>query len=576
MQLRMNDVWIDECPKFLHPNPTDTTHAIKFSGVDGEEDYVVPLALHGVTSYFPTRKPTESEWVNCQQLELTTKGPGWDPHDTQFSEQENALLDDSGQLRDFGDRLRRTRRFLSPIDSQNSRLRAQMISKMTSQCQAAVLNEIDSTVYDARFIKEWKSSIRVRMPKDSVAIFVASSERGKKVNAADLVKRWDIGLKTAEKTVEVTTQRGIKTLDNPMLNRRFRMNNRNLRYQRLGVDMYTDTLFAGMKSKRGNNTAQVFGTSFRWSRAYGMRSKGDAHEAYSILCSKVGVPDNIICDGAKEEQILGDFRWKCWETSCHVKQLEPYTPWENSAEGTIIELKKGSGRKMVKTKSPKVLWDDCLEYEAVLKSHTALNIYGLQGEVPKTVVTGQTTDILKAQYPDDKQKLARWLGPSFEVGSALCTKLLKENGQYACRMTCRGLTEDEANDPVRIKEMESFDGKILKKLGELADTKDFSKEMDVETPVCEPYEDDDDGGMEPLPDQDDANPEQFNNYVGSEVLLPHGDQMRSGKVVGRKRAADGTSKGNANTNPILDSAYKDIPSGIPRWRRIGICCEHNC
>jgi hypothetical protein len=87
--------------------------------------------------------------------------------------------------------------------------------------------------------------------------------------------------------------------------------------------MYTDTLFAGTKSKRGNNAAQVFGTSFGWSRAYGMKSKGDdAHESYSILCStKVGVPDNIICDGAKE-QILGDFRQKCRETSCHVKQLE--------------------------------------------------------------------------------------------------------------------------------------------------------------------------------------------------------------------------------------------------------------
>eukprot|EP00978_Attheya_sp_CCMP212_P039979 scaffold213365_cov45-Attheya_sp.AAC.2 len=247
-----NYVRIDECPKFLHPNPTDTTHAIKFPGVGGKDDYVVPLALHRVTSYFPTRKPTDQEWVNCRQFEITAEGPEWDPHDSQFGEQENALLDDSGQLRDFGDRLRRNRRFLSSIDSQNSRLRARMISETTSQCQA-VLNSIDSTLNDARFNKELKSNVRVRMPKDLVAIFVASSERGKQVNAADLVKRRDIGLKTAEKTVEVTMQRGIKALDNPMLNRRFRTDNRNLRYLRLGVDMYTDTLFAGTKSKRGND-----------------------------------------------------------------------------------------------------------------------------------------------------------------------------------------------------------------------------------------------------------------------------------------------------------------------------------
>eukprot|EP00978_Attheya_sp_CCMP212_P027148 scaffold90568_cov29-Attheya_sp.AAC.1 len=98
---------------------------------------------------------------------------------------------------------------------------------------------------------------------------------------------------------------------------------------------------------------------------------------------------------------------------------------------------------MVKTKYPKVLWDDCLEYQAVLHSHTALDIYGIQGEVPETVVTGQTADISalaeftwyqwvlyydeNASYPDDKQKLVRWLGPSFEGGSALCAKLLKAN-----------------------------------------------------------------------------------------------------------------------------------------------------
>eukprot|EP00978_Attheya_sp_CCMP212_P016837 scaffold44472_cov54-Attheya_sp.AAC.2 len=85
---------------------------------------VVPLVLHGVTSYFPTRKPTEEEWVNCRQFEITAEGPEWDLHDSQFGEQENALLDNSGRLRDFGDRLRRNRRFLSSIDSQNSRLRA--------------------------------------------------------------------------------------------------------------------------------------------------------------------------------------------------------------------------------------------------------------------------------------------------------------------------------------------------------------------------------------------------------------------------------------------------------------------
>eukprot|EP00978_Attheya_sp_CCMP212_P009545 scaffold22577_cov35-Attheya_sp.AAC.1 len=59
--------------------------------------------------------------------------------------------------------------------------------------------------------------------------------------------------------------------------------------------------------------------------------------------------------------------------------------------------------------------------------------------------------------------------------------------------------------------------------------------------------------MEPFPDRDDHDPEIFDNYVGSEVLLQHGESMSSGKVIGRKRDKDGIAKGKANTNPILDT-----------------------
>ena len=45
------------------------------------------------------------------------------------------------------------------------------------------------------------------------------------------------------------------------------------------------------------------------------------------------------------------------------------------AEGVIRELKIGSGRKMTKMKSPKVLWDDCLELEAYILSNMALDIF---------------------------------------------------------------------------------------------------------------------------------------------------------------------------------------------------------
>ena len=87
--------------------------------------------------------------------------------------------------------------------------------------------------------------------------------------------------------------------------------------------------------------------------------------------------------------------------------------------------------------------------------------------------------------------LARYLGPSFDIGPAMTAKLLKENGQYIHRSTYRGLTEDEIKDPLEIKARELFDIAINDRLGAEATIADFSKEeLDVETPINPLYEDD--------------------------------------------------------------------------------------
>ena len=132
-------------------------------------------------------------------------------------------------------------------------------------------------------------------------------------------------------------------------------------------------------------------------------------------------------DGARE-QVLGEFRQKARQADCHVKQTEPYSPWQNAAGGTIRELKKSAGRKMIKANSPKKLWDDCIELEMEIRSCTANNVFELKGEVPRTVMEGETANITHlcefgwydsvcfrdnaVTYPNDKWVLGRWRGPS--------------------------------------------------------------------------------------------------------------------------------------------------------------------
>ena len=65
----------------------------------------------------------------------------------------------------------------------------------------------------------------------------------------------------------------------------------------------------------------------------------------------------------------------------------------NAAERKIKELKKGAGHKLLRSRAPKCLWDDCLELEAYIRANSAHEIYQLGKEVSKTVMSDNTSDI---------------------------------------------------------------------------------------------------------------------------------------------------------------------------------------
>jgi hypothetical protein len=127
-----------------------------------------------------------------------------------------------------------------------------------------------------------------------------------------------------------------------------------LSYKRLPHTTFTDTLFAGMPSRSGNKYAQAYSMSFGWTRAHPVTRKGEAHETLSLLFHRDGVPPTMVFDGSKE-QCKGDFIRKLRKGDCHARQTEPYSPWQQAAEGCIRELKRGVSHKMIKTNSPRVL-----------------------------------------------------------------------------------------------------------------------------------------------------------------------------------------------------------------------------
>jgi hypothetical protein len=155
------------------------------------------------------------------------------------------------------------------------------------------------------------------------------------IDTATLAKNWGIGIKAAKRTRLVTTKRGIRRMVHPSLTKRYKTNDRQLRYRRLPVTMYTDTMYSTILSRQMNKAPQIFTTDFVFVRAFPMKKEKDAHEA----------------------------------------------------------LKKGVVRQMMRSGCPTRFWDDCIIREAYVRSHTLLDIYGLEGQVPESKIKGETVDI---------------------------------------------------------------------------------------------------------------------------------------------------------------------------------------
>ena len=298
-----------------------------------------------------------------------------------------------------------------------------------------------------------------------------------------------------------------------------------------------------------------------------MVSKSQAHESLSLLFQRDGVPPKMVIDGSKD-QGLGKFKRKCQEADCHMVSTEPYSPWMQAAEGCNKHCKQGSSRKMMACGAPKPLWDHFLELEALVRSHTSLDIYGLRGQVPETILKGDTADISficefkmfqwvmyhdpKQSYPDAKAKIGRYLGPAIDVGSALTHKILLPNGGYVCRTSVRAWTAKEEANPAFLEARKSFMERVHDALGPACTVNDFT--VEELTPNYEFYADKDETGFEGVPDESlPPTPEAGDNYVGARVTLPRGDSEALGKVIKRARDNEGNPLGREHENPIIDT-----------------------
>ena len=82
----------------------------------------------------------------------------------------------------------------------------------------------------------------------------------------------------------------------------------------------------GTVYKHGNNNSQVYGISFGWTSLFPMKLKSEAHEKFTSIFKRDGVPPDMIMYNYKE-QLNSDFHKNLSEANFHQKRIEPYLPW---------------------------------------------------------------------------------------------------------------------------------------------------------------------------------------------------------------------------------------------------------
>jgi hypothetical protein len=135
--------------------------------------------------------------------------------------------------------------------------------------------------------------------------------------------------------------------------------------------------------------------------------------------------------------------------------------------------------------------------------------------------------------------------------------VLSDKGKILIRKSVWGLSDDDLSNPVILATITALDESIKK----LVDNKEYH---DLPLPADDLFNTSDDVSALSLdPDltsleYHDVTPEELDEYLTAELLLPQGGELVRARVVKRKRDGDGIPVGKRNSNPILDTRQYDV------------------
>ncbi len=171
-----------------------------------------------MVSYFTSRRPTDDEIATCTRLEMTSAA-AWDPRSPHFRQTET-------QLREHGDSTISMVSTTMQLSGTGTRGNLhEVMSLMMPREILAVASAEDGLL--AERLEEMVNVSGGDLRGDGICMIgsehelyaMATSLPDSVITKEVLAKRWGLGLETAKRTLEVTTQVGIRKYVHPVARR---------------------------------------------------------------------------------------------------------------------------------------------------------------------------------------------------------------------------------------------------------------------------------------------------------------------------------------------------------------------
>ena len=590
-QMRSNGLRVDDCPTCFDPR---STHSITTQ----DKAIRIPLQLHGIISAFDSRKPTQDDIANLERITLTGTAP-WNPYAMQLPE-DTPLA--ASQVKTEWTPLDQER-FISalhinsliPLDviqGDDDEFHKRLISSVNVTDDICLKQEI-STVTTTDSPQALGEDILFQpMPEDPPKVAAISTAKPKSViTPEELSRKWNIGIKTAKRTLQVTTQAGLRNIYLPT-DRKVRLKAPWLKFPSIKKRIFADALFSKVPSIHKDTGAVVFTDGENFDSFYPFKTKAAYPERLMSFIHDFGVPTTLTTDGASEMQ-RGKGREIANEYRMNLKVTVPYSPWQNKAEMAVREIKVATRRKIKQRNAPLRLWSYCGKWMSGIRRLTATDLPSLEGRTPHERVLGSTPNITPyimfdwydfvrfhqpvAGYPHQKWEIGRIIGVADNCTDELSYMVLPKSGRPMVRKSVWAIPPDQYNTDAMQADMIELDKSIndmfgdqtlnLNAAGSVQNTElqDVPSIEDFPPPPPDLFEGDERDILETVEDEDSKpteadlfTPEAMDEYLSAELLMPHGEGMKRARVVSRHKDEDGNPIGRRHPNPILDSRLYDI------------------